>query len=89
MEVERRAREQHAGQATEQKGDQETEREQHGCFEGELSFPHGADPVEELHPGGYRDEEAHQEKNGSRTAPVANMWCAHTAVDRAAMAMVA
>ena len=29
------------------------------------------------------------EKNGSSTAPVANMWCAHTAVDRAAMRTVA
>ena len=28
-------------------------------------------------------------KNGSRTAPVANMWCAHTAADSAAMASVA
>ena len=26
-------------------------------------------------------------KNGSSTAPVANMWCAHTAEDSAAMAM--
>ena len=29
------------------------------------------------------------EKNGSRTAPVANMWWAHTPTDSAAMAMVA
>ena len=29
------------------------------------------------------------EKNGSSTAPVANMWCAHTVIDRPAMAMVA
>ena len=29
------------------------------------------------------------EKNGRRTAPVANMWCAHTAVDSAAMLIVA
>ena len=28
-------------------------------------------------------------KNGRRTAPVANMWCAHTAVDSAAMDSVA
>ena len=27
------------------------------------------------------------EKNGSSTAPVANMWCAHTAIDSAAIAM--
>src|SRR5699024_11460769 len=26
------------------------------------------------------------EKNGSRTAPVTNMWCAHTAMDSAPMA---
>src|SRR5699024_12844097 len=29
------------------------------------------------------------EKNGSRTAPVGNMWCAHTVIDRPPMAMVA
>ena len=29
------------------------------------------------------------EKNGSSTAPVANMWCAHTAIDKTPMAMVA
>ena len=29
------------------------------------------------------------EKNGSSTAPVANMWCAHTAEDSAAIASVA
>ncbi len=28
-------------------------------------------------------------KKGSSTAPVANMWCAHTAVDSAAIAIVA
>ena len=30
-----------------------------------------------------------KEKNGSSTAPVANMWCAHTVTDRPAIAMVA
>ena len=29
------------------------------------------------------------EKNGSRTAPVTYMWCAHTATDRAAIDRVA
>ena len=29
------------------------------------------------------------EKNGSSTAPVVNMWCAHTPTDSAAMARVA
>ena len=29
------------------------------------------------------------EKNGSSTAPVAYMWCAHTAADSAAIAIVA
>ena len=28
-------------------------------------------------------------KNGSSTAPVTNMWCAHTVTERAAMAIVA
>ena len=30
-----------------------------------------------------------KEKNGSRIAPVVNMWCAHTVIDSPAMAMVA
>ena len=30
-----------------------------------------------------------KEKNGSRTAPVTNMWCAQTAMDRPAMDRVA
>ena len=29
------------------------------------------------------------EKNGSNTAPVVNMWCAHTVIDRPAIAIVA
>jgi hypothetical protein len=29
------------------------------------------------------------EKNGSSTAPVANMWCAHTVMDRPVIAIVA
>ncbi len=29
------------------------------------------------------------EKNGSSTCPVTNMWCAQTVTDRPAMAMVA
>ena len=29
------------------------------------------------------------EKNGRSTAPVTNMWCAHTATDSAAIASVA
>ena len=30
-----------------------------------------------------------KQKNGSSTAPVAYMWCAHTAIDSAAMLIVA
>ncbi len=30
-----------------------------------------------------------REKKGRRTAPVANMWCAHTTTDSPVMAMVA
>ena len=29
------------------------------------------------------------EKNGSSTAPVVNMWCAHTVIDSPAIAIVA
>src|SRR3954470_18664421 len=54
--VQRRAGQQHPGQATEQEGDQEADREQHRRLEGDLAPPHGADPVEELDPGGHRDQ---------------------------------
>ena len=30
-----------------------------------------------------------KEKNGNRTWPLANMWCAHTETERAAIAIVA
>ena len=30
-----------------------------------------------------------KEKNGSSTAPVVNMWCAHTVIDRPVIATVA
>ena len=51
VEVDRRAGQQHAGQATEQEGDQEAHREQHRCLERQLALPHRADPVEELDAG--------------------------------------
>ena len=36
--------------------------EQHRGFQGDLSSPHGADPVEQLHPGRHGDEEGHERK---------------------------
>ncbi len=57
VEVDRRAGQQHTGQTTEQERHQEADAEQHRCLEGELTPPHRADPVEELHPGRHRDEE--------------------------------
>ena len=49
VEVDRRRRQHDAGQATEEERDEEADREQHRGVEDELSSPHGADPVEELH----------------------------------------
>src|SRR5690606_11897987 len=40
-------------------------------------------------PGGTAIRKVMNEKYGSSTAPVAYMWCAHTAMDNAAIAMVA
>ena len=45
--------------------------------------------LKNLTPVGTAMRKVMKEKNGSRTAPVANMWCAHTAADSAAMASVA
>ena len=42
-----------------------------------------------LMPVGIAMRKVVREKNASSTAPVAYMWCAHTAADRAAMAMSA
>ncbi len=45
--------------------------------------------LKNLMPVGTAMSRVMKEKNGSRTAPVANMWWAHTATDRAAMPKVA
>ena len=59
MEVQRRAGQDDAGQATEEERGQEAERPQHRGVEGDGPAPHRADPVEELHPGRYGDQERH------------------------------
>ena len=59
MEVERRAGQDDAGQATEQEGREEPDRPQHRCVEGYGSPPHRAYPVEELDSCGHRDQEGH------------------------------
>src|SRR6202161_1018576 len=45
--------------------------------------------LKNLMPVGTAISRLKNEKKGSSTAPVVNMWCAHTPVDSAAMAMVA
>ena len=45
--------------------------------------------LKNLIPVGTAMSRLRNEKNGSSTAPVVNMWWAHTPVERAAMAMVA
>ncbi len=45
--------------------------------------------LKNLIPVGTAIRNVMKEKNGSSTAPVTYMWCAHTAIDSAAMAMVA
>ena len=45
--------------------------------------------LKNLIPVGTAIRNVMNEKNGSRTAPVTYMWCAHTATDSAAMLIVA
>ncbi len=45
--------------------------------------------LKNLMPVGTAMRKVMNEKNGSRTAPVTNMWCAHTAIDSAPIAIVA
>ena len=45
--------------------------------------------LKNLMPVGIAIRNVMKEKNGSSTAPVAYMWCAHTATDSAAIASVA
>ncbi len=45
--------------------------------------------LKNLMPVGTAIRNVMNEKNGSSTAPVANMWCAHTPMDSAAIASVA
>src|SRR5947207_12192601 len=45
--------------------------------------------LKNLIPVGTAIRNVRNEKNGSSTWPVANMWCAHTVMDSAAMPMVA
>jgi hypothetical protein len=60
-----------------------------GGLEGELARHMVPIQLKNLTPVGTAIRSVMNEKNGSSTAPVVNMWCAHTPVDRAAMAMVA
>ena len=56
-----------------------------------VSWPCHMVPVQlkNLMPVGIAMKKLMREKNGSSTAPVVNMWCAHTVIDRPAIAIVA
>ncbi len=56
-----------------------------------VSRPRHIVPIQltNLMPVGMAMANVMSEKNASRTAPVANMWCAHTAMDSAAIESVA
>ena len=56
-----------------------------------MSWPRHIVPTQlkNLIPVGTAIRNVMNEKNGSSTAPVVNMWCAHTVIDRPAMASVA
>ena len=55
-----------------------------------LTWPFHMVPIQlkNLRPVGIAIRNVMKLKNGSRTAPVANMWCAHTAADSAAIASI-
>ena len=56
-----------------------------------LTFPPHIVPIQlkNFTPVGTAMSMVMMAKNGSRTCPVTYMWCAQTAIDRAAMAIVA
>ena len=56
-----------------------------------VSWPFHMVPVQlkNLIPVGTAMRKDMREKNGSSTAPVVNMWCAHTVIDRPVIAIVA
>ena len=56
-----------------------------------VSWPFHMVPVQlkNLIPVGTAIKKDMNEKNGSSTAPVVNMWCAHTVMDRPVIAIVA
>ena len=87
VEVQRRAGQEDAGQAAEQERDQEADANSIGVSK--VSWPRHIVPIQlkNFTPVGTAIRNVMNEKNGSSTAPVANMWCAHTAIDSAAIAM--
>ena len=56
-----------------------------------VSWPFHMVPIQlkNLIPVGIAIRNDMNEKNGSSTAPVVNMWCAHTVIDSPAIATVA
>ena len=56
-----------------------------------MSWPRQIVPTQlkNFTPVGTAIRKVMNEKNGSSTAPVVNMWCAHTVIDRPAIAIVA
>ncbi len=56
-----------------------------------VSWPFHVVPIQlkNLIPVGMAIRKLMNEKNGSSTAPVVNMWCAHTVIDRPVIATVA
>ena len=56
-----------------------------------VSWPRHMVPTQlkNLTPVGTAMRNVMNEKNGSSTAPVVNMWCAHTVMDSPAIAIVA
>ena len=63
----------------------------HSIGVSKVSWPRHIVPIQlkNFTPVGTAIRKVMNEKNGSSTAPVVNMWCAHTVIDRPAIAIVA
>ena len=91
MEVERRRRQDDAGETTEDEGDEEADRPDERRLERDRSDPRHIVPIQLkiFTPVGTAMSIVISAKNGSSTDPVTYMWCAHTVTERAAIAIVA
>ena len=69
LDVDRRHRQDQAGEAADGEHEDEADREQHRRLEGHRTAPHGGDPVEHLHAGRHRDQHGGVHEEQLRRSP--------------------